>query len=94
MSPDLDKSVHINMSLLQSDLWFTGFGVSLQELCDPADKVLLEGELHKYKPGIDTMYITRWCQLTKSSIRVYKNQMAAKGFGSKPILALPLHIFG
>ena len=93
MSPQDNESIYINMELLQTDLWFTGFGMTIRELCDPNDKIVFEGELYKYKPGIDTMYITRWCQLTKNVIRIYKNQMAAKGFSGKPILALPLRIF-
>ena len=51
----------------------------------------MEGELYRYKPGIDKVYITRWCQLTAKVFRVYKNQMAAKGFNDKPIIAIPLY---
>lgn len=87
------RSVDIDLNLLQTDLWFTGFGMTLKQLCNPSERILLETELFKYKPGIDTMYITRWFQLTKTSIRIYKNQMACRGFNSKPIIALPLSIF-
>lgn len=90
MTPQDNQSICVNMEILQTDIWFTGFGMTIRELCDPNDKVVFEGELYKYKPGIDTMYITRWCQLTKNVVRIYKNQMAAKGFTGKPILALPL----
>jgi len=83
----------VDMSILETDLWYTGFGMSLRQMCDPREKIIIEGELYKYKPGIDTMYITRWCQLTKNSLRVYKNQMSAKGFSNKPLIALPLNIF-
>ena len=57
------------------------------------EKVVFEGEVLKYKPGLEKMYISRWCQMTKSSFRVYKNQMVAKGFATKPIIALPLAVF-
>ncbi|CAI2361468.1 unnamed protein product [Moneuplotes crassus] len=87
------EPININILLLQTERWFTGFGMTLSQLCNPHEKILIEGELYKYKPGIDKMYIARWCQLTKTSFRVYKNQVSAKGFGSKPILALPLEIF-
>ena len=93
MSPQNNNCIQVQMDILQTDLWFTGFGMTIKELWDPNDKVIFEGELYKYKPGIDTMYITRWCQLTKNVIRIYKNQMSAKGFSWKPILALPLKVF-
>ena len=93
MYPIQSEPIQIDTSLLQTDLWYTAFGMSLKQLCNPNDKILIEGELHKYKPGIDTMYIPRWCQLTQNAIRIYKTQMAAKGFSAKPILALPLRIF-
>jgi hypothetical protein len=52
--------ITINFNLLQTDIWYTSFGMSVKDMCNPYDKILLEGELYKYKPGIDTMYITRW----------------------------------
>ena len=87
------QAVTVNVDILNTDLWYTGFGMTLKQLWNPSDKILLEGQLYKYKPGIDTMYITRWCQLTKNAIRVYKNQMTAKGFITKPQIALPLSVF-
>ena len=87
------EPISIDCKLLQTDLWFTAFGKTLKQMWNPHERILVEGELYKYKPGIDTMYITRWCQLTKTSLRIYKNQMAAKGFMTKPIIALPLNIF-
>ncbi|CAI2360884.1 unnamed protein product [Moneuplotes crassus] len=83
----------VDLSVLQTEHWYTSFGKTLKQLCNPHERILIEGELHKYKPGIDKMYIPRWCQLTKTSFRVYKNQVSAKGFNSKPLIALPLEIF-
>ncbi|CAI2366415.1 unnamed protein product [Moneuplotes crassus] len=74
-----------------TDLWFTWLGMSLAQLCDPKDPIVKEGKLYRYKPGLNDTYITRWCQITKKVFRVYKNQMCAKGFGAKPILAIPLY---
>lgn len=87
-----DKLVQIQRYLFGTDLWFTGLGMNIHELCDPKDKIIKEGELYRYKPGIDRVYIPRWCQLTTKVLRVYKNQMAAKGFRNKPIIAIPLYV--
>lgn len=87
-----DKLVQIQRYLFGTDLWFTGLGMNIHELCDPKDKIIKEGELYRYKPGIDRVYISRWCQLTTKVFRVYKNQMAAKGFKNKPIIAIPLYV--
>lgn len=78
--------------LFGTDLWFTGLGMTLSELCDPKDPVVFEGELYKYKPGLDLAYIPRWCQITTKVFRVYKNMMNAKGFITRPIIALPLYV--
>ena len=85
--------IEVDFHTLQTELWFTGFGKNLKQLWNPNDKVIFEGELYKYKPGLNTMYITRWWQLTQNSFRIYKNQVAAKGFSFKPMIALPLSIF-
>lgn len=84
--------IQIDAHLLHTELWFTAFGVPLRELWNPYETILYEGELEKYKPGIDKMYITRWWQLTENTFRVYKTQMAAKGFANKPVWAIPLKI--
>lgn len=66
--------------------------MTINELCDPKDEIIKEGELCRYKPGLDRVYISRWCQLTTKVFRVYKNQMCAKGFSNKPIVAIPLYV--
>ncbi|CAI2367199.1 unnamed protein product [Moneuplotes crassus] len=87
-----EKEVKIHRDLFATDLWFTGLGMNIFELCDPNQAIIKEGELYRYKPGLHKTYITRWCQLTTKVFRVYKNQMSAKGFGSKPIVAIPLYV--
>lgn len=89
---DKEEVVKIQRFLFGTDLWFTGLGMGIAELCDPSDEVLMEGELYRYKPGLDQVYIPRWCQLTSKVFRVYRNQMAAKGFAAKPVLAVPLYV--
>lgn len=57
---DEEKVVQIQRYLFSTDLWFTGLGMSIHELCDPKDPIIIEGELYKYKPGLDRVYISRW----------------------------------
>ena len=65
------------LSLLNS-AWYLCFGIPNHILCDPDDKIMLEGHLMKYKPGVDNVYISRWCQLTRMGIfRVYKDQISS-----------------
>ena len=52
--------IQVDAHLLHTEMWYTAFGVPLRELCSDNDKIIFEGQLYKYKPGIDTMYITRW----------------------------------
>jgi hypothetical protein len=40
---------------------------------DPDEEVHYEGELSKFKPGIEKNFITRWLQLSTRSFRYYKN---------------------
>ena len=70
-----EKPIQIQRYLFGTDLWFTGLGMGINELCDPKDEIIKEGELYRYKPGLDRVYISRWCQLTTKVFRVYKNQM-------------------
>ena len=86
------KVIHLQKSLFGTDLWFTGLGMSINELWDPKDPILLEGELYRYKPGLELNYISRWWQITTKVFRVYKNKMSAKGFIDKPIIVLPLYV--
>jgi hypothetical protein len=87
-----EVSIQIQRYLFGTDLWYTGLGMNIHELCDSKDKIIKEGELYRYKPGLDRVYFPRWCQLTTKVFRVYKNQMVAKGFKNKPILAIPLYV--
>lgn len=87
-----EKVIQIERYLFGTDLWFSGLGMNINQLWDPNDQIIKEGELLRYKPGLDRVFISRWCQLTTKVFRVYKNQMFAKGFLNKPILAIPLYV--
>ena len=41
---------------------------------DDSNSIILEGELLKYRPGINREYTSRWCRLTYDGFAYYKNQ--------------------
>ena len=49
-----------------------------------------EGELHRFKPGMEFNFIPRWLQLSTRSLRYYKNQIHAVTFLTRPIVSIPL----
>jgi len=51
-----ERVIQIQRYLFGTDMWFTGLGMTIQQLCDPKDQVIKEGELYRYKPGINTVY--------------------------------------
>ena len=52
------KVINVQKSLFGSDLWFTGLGMSINELRYSKDPILLKGELYRYKPGLELNYIS------------------------------------
>ena len=58
---------------------------------DPDEEILLEGEIVKFKPGIERNFISRWVQLSTRSFRYYKNHYHSICYLTRPIAALPLH---
>lgn len=36
------------------------------------EEIIFEGELLKYKPGLNFNYVKRWCQLTKKKFKLKK----------------------
>ena len=58
---------------------------------DPDEDVLYEGELCKFKPGMEKNFITRWLQLSTRSFRYYKNHYHSVCYLTRPISAIPLN---
>lgn len=58
---------------------------------DPEEEVLYEGELSKFKPGIEKNFIARWLQLSTRSFRYYKNHYHSVCYLTRPISAIPLN---
>ncbi len=50
--------------------------------------ILFEGEVYRFKPGIQSNFITRWFQYSAHAFRYFKNHLAAAG-KSKPLVAIP-----
>lgn len=59
-------------------------------MIDPHDTTLSEGELHRFKPGMESNFISRWFQLSTRSLRYYKNQIHAITYLTRPIASIPL----
>ena len=57
---------------------------------DPEEEILVEGDLVKFKPGIESNFIHRWLQLSTRSFRYYKNHYHSICYLTRPISALPL----
>lgn len=50
--------------------------------------IVFQGELYRFKPGIQHNFITRWVQVSAHAFRYFKNFYTAQG-SSKPIVAVP-----
>jgi len=58
---------------------------------DPEEEIIIEGEVDKFKPGIEKNFIPRWLQLSSRSFRYYKNHYQSVCYLNRPISALPLN---
>ena len=56
----------------------------------PTGLISLEGTLLKYKPGLSTNFVPRWCQLTSTEFRYYKNQWHARVWVHRPLFSISL----
>ena len=48
----------------------------------------MEGELYRFKPGIENNFISRWVQISNRAFRYFRNHIHAMG-SNKPIVAVP-----
>jgi hypothetical protein len=53
------------------------------------DMVILEGELMKYKPGIQHTYVKRWVRVTAKHFQYFKTRWGANCWDDKPLLSIP-----
>ena len=60
------------------------------DLNDPNDEVLFQGELVKYKAGLNPSYLNRWVQVTEKSFRYFKGRCNAITCCNKPLTAIPI----
>ena len=51
----------------------------------------MEGDMLKFKPGIEKNFISRWIQLSTRSFRYYKNHYHSICYLTRPISSLPLY---
>ena len=59
-------------------------------IIDPDEDILLESDLVKFKPGMESNFIHRWLQLSTRSFRYYKNHYHSICYLTRPISAIPL----
>jgi len=60
------------------------------DLIDPTDPILFQGELQKYKPGFNGVFIDRWVQVTRKAIRYFANKPGSALAAGKPLMAFPI----
>jgi hypothetical protein len=50
---------------------------------------LCEGELFRFKPGMEINFISRWVQISGRAFRYYRNQIQSFAGLSRPIVSIP-----
>ncbi|KAL4473809.1 hypothetical protein ABPG74_022673 [Tetrahymena malaccensis] len=53
-------------------------------------KILFQGELQKYKPGLNYNFISRYITLNLESIKYYKDRVHSKCYEDKPLQVIPI----
>ena len=56
---------------------------------DP-NKVIYEGEVLKFSPGLKQQHYPKWAQITKHEFRYYRDRLSASEWLARPLLAIPL----
>ena len=54
------------------------------------NEIIFESELMKYKPGMKSQYMSRWCQVTKTHFMYYSEGVPFASFLSRPLVVIPL----
>jgi hypothetical protein len=54
------------------------------------NEMIFEGELMKYKPGLNHMYMSRWCMVTKTHFLYYAEGLPYASYLGQPLAAIPL----
>jgi hypothetical protein len=54
------------------------------------NEIIFEGELMKYKPGLNHMYMSRWCQVTKTHFLYYAEGVPYAAYLGRPLAAIPI----
>jgi hypothetical protein len=60
------------------------------DLMDIDEPVLFQGELQKYKAGINGMFIDRWVQVTRKALRYFGAKPGSHIAAGKPLMAIPM----
>jgi hypothetical protein len=60
------------------------------DLNDPNAEILFQGELVKYKAGYTPTFISRWIQVTESSLKYFKGRCNAITCCNNALMAIPI----
>ena len=52
------------------------------------DPIVFQGELYRFKPGLQNNFISRYLQVSKHAFRYFKSSLTARG-GGKAIVSVP-----
>ncbi|CDW87864.1 UNKNOWN [Stylonychia lemnae] len=53
------------------------------------DPIVQQGEIYRFKPGIENNFISRWVQVSNNAFRYFRNQYQSFGL-NKPIVSIPI----
>ena len=77
----------------KSEVGMSGKSRVETEGSEPADvKIVFEGGLLQYKPGVKVNFLPRWGEITSTDFRYYKTQWSAHVSPTRPLLAIPLSL--
>jgi hypothetical protein len=60
------------------------------DLNDAFDEVLFQGEIGKYKAGLNPAFFNRWVQVTDKALKYFKGRCNAITCCNKPLMAIPI----
>lgn len=85
MSSIFDDYLQVDSPLHNHDNNDDITSVNSEDLFSPEDKIILEGTIYKFKPGISTNFIQRYVQISERAFRYFKDE--SYSVVNKPLVA-------
>ena len=60
------------------------------------EQIICQGEVMRFKPGIQSDFVSRWLQMTNKSIRYYENDLnsssvqTSQNYAKGPLVCIPI----